>query len=97
MNILSLIPRKLDGGHLLRNSMPRKWGGPDDGETCDGCVELALRHRIRAKLAKVLQFVLAAFLIDSDDQRLPLRARPGGRAARAISTDAARAARRRRH
>ena len=92
MNALSLIQRKLDGGHLLRNSMPRKWGGPDDGETCDGCVELALRHRIRAKLAKVLQFVLAAFLIDSDDQRLPRRSRRGGRGARVISTDAARAA-----
>jgi hypothetical protein len=92
MNIVSLIQRKLDGGHFLHNSIPRKWGGPDDGETCDGCLELARRHRIRAKLAKVLQSVGAAFLIDSD-QRLPRGARPGGRSARVISTEAAQAAR----
>ena len=93
MKALSRIQRKLDGGHLLHNRIPRRWGGPDDGERCDACEERTHRHRIRAKLAKVLQSVGAAVLIDSD-QRLPRGARPGGRSARVISTEAARAARR---
>jgi hypothetical protein len=94
MNTVSRIQRKLDGGHLLHNSIPRTWGGPEDGERCDACEERPHRHRIHAKLAKMLRFVGAAFLMDSDDQRLSRRARPGGRSARVISMDAARNARR---
>jgi hypothetical protein len=94
MKPVSLIQSKLNGGHLLHNGIPSVWGGPDDGERCDA-FERTRRHRIHAKLAKVLEFVGATFLIDSDDQRLPRRSRPGGRAARVISAEAARTARRR--
>jgi hypothetical protein len=95
MRTVSHIQGKLDGGRFPHSNPPRVRGGPDDGETCDACEERALRHRIRAKLAEGLQFVVAAFLIDCNDQRLPPRARHGGRAARVISTEATRAARRR--
>jgi hypothetical protein len=32
-----LICSKLDKGRLPLNSIPRVWGGPGQGETCDGC------------------------------------------------------------
>ena len=33
----SLIRAKLESGLLPYNSIPRVWGGPGSGETCDGC------------------------------------------------------------
>jgi hypothetical protein len=32
-----LINRKLADGKLPRNSIPRIWGGPGNGEFCDAC------------------------------------------------------------
>jgi hypothetical protein len=32
-----LIRSKLEHGLLPYNSIPRIWGAPSDGETCDGC------------------------------------------------------------
>jgi hypothetical protein len=32
-----LIRQKLQTGALPRNSIPRVWGGPGNGETCDAC------------------------------------------------------------
>ena len=32
-----LIQQKLQDGRLPRNSVPRVWGGPGHGETCDAC------------------------------------------------------------
>lgn len=32
-----LIRQKLADGRLPLNSIPRVWGGPGDGETCDAC------------------------------------------------------------
>ena len=32
-----LICSKLDKGRLPLNSIPRVWGGPGNGETCDAC------------------------------------------------------------
>ncbi len=32
-----VIRHKLKTGALPRNSIPRVWGGPGNGETCDGC------------------------------------------------------------
>ena len=35
-----LIRQKLADGRLPRNSLPRLWGWPADGEACDGCDEV---------------------------------------------------------
>lgn len=32
-----LIAQKLQEGRLPRKSVPRVWGGPGNGETCDAC------------------------------------------------------------
>jgi hypothetical protein len=32
-----LVRHKLQTGALPRNSIPRIWGGPGNGETCDAC------------------------------------------------------------
>jgi hypothetical protein len=32
-----LIQQKLSDNRLPRNSMPRVWGGPADGDICDAC------------------------------------------------------------
>ena len=34
-----LIQAKLADGSLPNNHIPRMWGGPGNGETCDGCGE----------------------------------------------------------
>ena len=34
-----LIRHKLVDGRLPHDSIPRVWGGPSSGETCDGCEE----------------------------------------------------------
>ena len=34
-----LIRTKLDDGRLPHDSIPRIWGGPGNGETCDACEE----------------------------------------------------------
>jgi len=36
-SLRSLIRAKLQQGLLPYNSIPRVWGAPGDGETCDGC------------------------------------------------------------
>jgi len=35
----SLIRNKLSDGRLPHDSIPRVWGGPGNGETCDACEE----------------------------------------------------------
>lgn len=36
-SVRALIREKLADGRLPHNSIPRIWGGPADGETCDAC------------------------------------------------------------
>ena len=36
----TLIRQKLADGRLPQNSIPRVWGGPSNGETCDACGEV---------------------------------------------------------
>jgi hypothetical protein len=38
-----LIREKLDDGRLPPDCDPRVWGGPGNGETCDGCGEIVTR------------------------------------------------------
>jgi hypothetical protein len=35
-----IICTKLADGRLPQNSIPRVWGGPGNGETCDACEEI---------------------------------------------------------
>lgn len=35
-----MIQEKLADGRLPHDSIPRMWGGPGHGETCDGCGEI---------------------------------------------------------
>jgi hypothetical protein len=37
LNLQLVIRHKLETGALPRNSIPRVWGGPGNGETCDAC------------------------------------------------------------
>ena len=40
VSLRALIRQKLADGRLPQNSIPRIWGGPSAGETCDGCDEV---------------------------------------------------------
>ena len=37
LNLQLVIRHKLETGALPQNSIPRVWGGPGNGETCDAC------------------------------------------------------------
>jgi hypothetical protein len=39
-----LIQSKLTDGRLPLNSIPRVWGGPGNGETCDACEHIITKH-----------------------------------------------------
>ena len=39
ISVRALIRQKLADGRLPQDSIPRVWGGPSAGETCDGCDE----------------------------------------------------------
>ena len=54
VSLRNLIRQKLADGRLPQNSIPRVWGGPSNGETCDGCDEKIGAH----------QFVMEGVSID---------------------------------
>jgi hypothetical protein len=35
--LMKIIQAKLNDGRLPHNSIPRIWGGPGNGESCDAC------------------------------------------------------------
>lgn len=41
-----LIRGKLADGRLPHDHIPRMWGGPGDGETCDGCDETVTKGQM---------------------------------------------------
>ena len=41
-----LIRAKLADGRLAHDSIPRIWGGPGAGETCDGCDEVVTKPQM---------------------------------------------------
>ena len=41
-----LIRAKLADGRLPHDSIPRVWGGPGNGETCDGCEEIVVKAQM---------------------------------------------------
>ena len=41
------IRAKLENGHLLpHDRVPNVWGGPGNGETCDGCEEIVTKDQL---------------------------------------------------
>jgi len=74
-----LIRQKLQNGHLPDHSMPILFGGPGDGEVCDGCGEPVLRgHLITEGIASTLndskpaQFHIKCFHVwDTERARRP--------------------------
>lgn len=71
----ALIRTKLADGRLPRNSVPRVWGGPGNGETCDGCEEIVTKDQFvmegisLANGRKPLQLHVACFNIWDDERR----------------------------
>ena len=41
-----LIRAKLADGRLPQDHIPRMWGGPGSGETCDGCGEIVTKTQM---------------------------------------------------
>ena len=41
-----LIRDKLADGRLPHDHIPRMWGGPGNGETCDGCGEIVTKTQM---------------------------------------------------
>jgi hypothetical protein len=48
-----LIQRKLADGRLPHDSIPRVWGGPGNGETCDACEDIILKEQFGMELPRV--------------------------------------------
>jgi len=43
VSIRQLVRQKLADGRLPHNSIPRVWGGPANGESCQACEEVILQ------------------------------------------------------
>jgi hypothetical protein len=65
-SLRSLIRSKLEQGLLPYNSIPRVWGGPGNGETCDAC-DLTIEKA---------EFVMEGISVGEDDHQPPM---PGTR------------------
>ena len=69
-----LIQQKLADGRLPHNHIPRVWGGPGNGETCDGCGETVTKAQmvmegLSAKDCGV-QFHVACFYVWDAERRV---------------------------
>jgi hypothetical protein len=64
-----MIREKLPDGRLPHDSIPRMWGGPGNGETCDGCGEIVTKTQMvmEGLSSKDLgvQFHVACFYVTS--------------------------------
>ena len=61
-----MIQDKLANGRLPHSYIPRVWGGPGNGETCDGCDETVTKAQmVMEGLSKdfAVQFHLACFYV----------------------------------
>ena len=78
-----LIQERLAEGRLPRMPISHFWGGPGNGETCDGCgetvtnVELVMENRDAAGGGN--QFHVACFHVWEVERQLLTRERPSGR------------------
>ena len=78
-SLLDLIRHKLADGRLPQNSIPRVWGGPSAGETCDACDEVIGKSQFVMEGAstdqtkRALQFHVACFYLWDAERSVPGR------------------------
>jgi hypothetical protein len=69
-----LIQEKLLTGHLPHDRIPRMWGGPGSGETCDACGESVTKDQmVMENLDAVgcgVQFHVACFYVWNVERQL---------------------------
>ena len=87
-----LIQGKLADGRLPHTPIPRVWGGPGNGETCDGCEETVteaqgLMENLDARGGRVCFHVACFYLWDVERQMYGQRERPSPLASRASRTN----------
>jgi hypothetical protein len=76
-----LIQSKLADGRLPLNSIPRVWGGPGNGETCNACGGVVTKHEFvmeGVSLAggkRPLQLHVGCFWLWEEERRPQLAAR----------------------
>jgi hypothetical protein len=74
-----LVRQKLADGRLPHNSIPRIWGGPSHGETCDACEEIVGGNQFVMEGAstdhtkRALQFHVACFYVWDAERTVPGR------------------------
>ncbi len=77
-----LIQGKLVDGRLPHDRIPRTWGGPGNGETCDGCGEIVTQAQVitegTGSDGGELRFHVACFYV-WEVERLVLACGPSGR------------------
>ena len=76
-----LIQEKLAAGRLPTDHIARIWGGPGNGETCDGCEETVtesqgLMENLDARGGRVYLHVACFYLWDVERQMYGQRDRP---------------------
>jgi hypothetical protein len=76
-----LILTKLADGRLPLNSIPRVWGGPGNGETCDACERIITKHEFVMEGISLaggkapLQLHVACFWLWDEERRPQLASR----------------------
>lgn len=70
-----LIQAKLADGRLPHDHIPRMWGGPGDGETCDGCDETVTKTQMIVEgldtSGSGVQFHVACFYVWDTEREVP--------------------------
>ena len=76
-----MIQEKLADGRLPNNHIPRIWGGPGNGEICDGCDEIVTKAQMimegLSSKDSGVQFHVACFYV-WDVERQVLGHEPSG-------------------
>ena len=79
ISLRTLIRQKLADGRLPQNSIPRIYGGPSNGETCDACNEVVAKNQfvmegVSTDLTKrALQFHVGCFYVWDSERTAPGR------------------------
>ena len=82
-----LIREKLADGRLPVNSIPRVWGGPGDGESCDACEKIVTKDEFIMEGIAVtptqapVQFHVECFYLWDEERRTHGRKRRSRRPA----------------
>ena len=76
-----LIQEKLAAGRLPNDHIPRIWGGPGNGETCDGCGEPVTKAQMVMENLDAtgcgVQFHVACFYLWDAERQVPVREQGG--------------------